>query len=132
MQVQATTQQRHSNEPLLLQYTHRVLKQHPVDLTFFFVPQVVQALRFDLALGRPSIISLKGLPQLALDVIDVVEKRPLRSSVLASISESPMAAYSVACYILQIKDHHNGNIVHIDFGFLFDIDELFISPPPIC
>jgi phosphatidylinositol 4-kinase len=25
----------------------RVLEQHPVDLTFFFVPQVVQALRTD-------------------------------------------------------------------------------------
>ncbi|KAG2135222.1 uncharacterized protein EDB93DRAFT_1242600 [Suillus bovinus] len=40
-------ERRHGNNPFLLQYAHRVLKQHFVDLTFFFVPQVVQALRFD-------------------------------------------------------------------------------------
>ncbi|KZT09606.1 atypical/PIKK/PI4K protein kinase [Laetiporus sulphureus 93-53] len=38
---------RYNNDAVLLQYAHRVLEQHPVDLTFFFVPQIVQALRYD-------------------------------------------------------------------------------------
>ena len=40
-----------------------------------------------------------------------------------------LAAYAVLCYILHIKDRHNGNLlvtthghlVHIDFGFLLGI-----------
>ncbi|EDR14914.1 uncharacterized protein LACBIDRAFT_187897 [Laccaria bicolor S238N-H82] len=40
-------ERRFNNDPLILQYAHRVLVQHPVDLTFFFIPQVVQALRYD-------------------------------------------------------------------------------------
>ncbi|TFK30200.1 atypical/PIKK/PI4K protein kinase [Coprinopsis marcescibilis] len=38
---------RYNNDPVLLQYANRVMAQHPVDLTFFFIPQVVQALRHD-------------------------------------------------------------------------------------
>lgn len=40
-----------------------------------------------------------------------------------------LAAYSVICYLMWIKDRHNGNllvtstgsIVHIDFGFILGI-----------
>jgi phosphatidylinositol 4-kinase len=38
---------KYGNHPLVLQYAMRVLEQYPVELTFFFVPQVVQALRSD-------------------------------------------------------------------------------------
>ncbi|KAK4048808.1 phosphatidylinositol-4- kinase [Microbotryomycetes sp. JL201] len=34
-------------DPVLLQYALRTLEHHPVDLTFFYIPQVVQALRTD-------------------------------------------------------------------------------------
>ncbi|KAI9759442.1 MAG: phosphatidylinositol-4- kinase [Chaenotheca gracillima] len=40
----------YSNHPFIIQYAMRALESHPVDVTFFYVPQIVQALRYD-ALG---------------------------------------------------------------------------------
>lgn len=50
--VQATTyfMPGYGNHPFILQYCVRALDYHSLDITFFYVPQIVQALRYD-ALG---------------------------------------------------------------------------------
>ncbi|KAL8803222.1 MAG: hypothetical protein Q9182_003323 [Xanthomendoza sp. 2 TL-2023] len=40
----------YGNHPFILQYAMRALESHSIDVTFFYVPQIVQALRYD-ALG---------------------------------------------------------------------------------
>ena len=40
----------YGNHPFILQYAMRALGSHPVDVSFFYIPQLVQALRYD-ALG---------------------------------------------------------------------------------
>ncbi|KAK8218530.1 hypothetical protein IWZ01DRAFT_155955 [Phyllosticta capitalensis] len=37
----------YGNHPFIIQYAMRALECHPVDVTFFYVPQIVQTLRYD-------------------------------------------------------------------------------------
>ena len=67
-----------------------------------------------------------------LDLIDFYQikfgepKSKTYKQAIDNLADS-LAAYSLVCYILQIKDRHNGNIlihekdgslIHIDFGFI--------------
>lgn len=38
----------YNNHPLIIQYAMRALESHSVDVTFFYVPQIVQTLRYDI------------------------------------------------------------------------------------
>jgi phosphatidylinositol 4-kinase len=99
-------------------------------------------------MGRAKVNDLLGFFTAKYGGQDTVEFQHARMNFIHS-----MAAYAVACYILQIKDRHNGNImidgeghiIHIgqlrfvqhaqelkrfaDFGFLFDIDEYSSHSP---
>ena len=37
----------YDNHPFVIQYAMRALESHSVDITFFYVPQIVQTLRYD-------------------------------------------------------------------------------------
>ena len=75
-------------------------------------------------MGRAKINDLPDFFRTRYGAEDTVTYQRARLNFIQS-----MAAYSVVCHILQIRDRHNGNImidgeghlVHIDFGFLFDI-----------
>jgi phosphatidylinositol 4-kinase A len=68
---------RYHGDPIILQYAHRVLAQHPVEVTFFFVPQIVQALRYDELGGSscpepvetpPIIVCMQGMSAISFTI----------------------------------------------------------------
>ncbi|GAA5978734.1 hypothetical protein JCM10908_004462 [Rhodotorula pacifica] len=75
-------------------------------------------------MGRAKINDLLSFFTMKFGPVDSADFQRARTHFIQS-----MAAYSLLCYIVQIKDRHNGNIMidgrgcitHIDFGFLFDI-----------
>lgn len=73
-------------------------------------------------MGRAKINDLKSFFLVKYGSADTIEFQQARNNFIQS-----MAAYSLLCYLVQIKDRHNGNIMIDGRGCITHIGELEVS-----
>lgn len=76
-------------------------------------------------MGRAKINDLKSFFVIKYGSPEGIEFQRARTNFIQS-----MAAYSLLCYIVQIKDRHNGNIMIDGRGCITHIGELGHPPSP--
>lgn len=119
----------------LVRRMHQILQASSVD--FYLRPYDIVSLSVDsgvieaipdtvsldvLRRRTSNYISLKDFYERYFGLEDTASYQIARRNFIRSL-----ASYCIICYILQLKDRHNGNIlidnrghlVHIDFGFIF-------------
>ncbi|CAO3608584.1 unnamed protein product [Cunninghamella echinulata] len=101
-------------------YPYRVVATAPGRGVIDVIPQSISRDQ----LGREKVNSIYNYFVAKYGNPNTIKFQKARNNFVQSL-----AAYSVVSYLLQIKDRHNGNImlndtghlIHIDFGFIFDI-----------
>jgi phosphatidylinositol kinase/protein kinase (PI-3 family) len=88
----------YGNHPFIIQYAMRALESHSVDVTFFYVPQIVQTLRYDvLGYVERYIIETAKFSQLfAHQIIWNMKANAYKDEDSQIVSKTPMFALLLA------------------------------------
>ena len=101
----------YGNHPFVIQYANRALDSHSVNVTFFYVPQIVQALRYDvLGYVERYIIEAAKFSQLfAHQIIWNMKANAYKDEDSQVVSTSPLNEWEVACANLSAAGWHETN-----------------------
>ena len=111
---------------LLLSQFEKILREYQIDM--WLTPLCLSSFQYnggsvEVISNSNSIHEIKSF-----DLLKLNQKKFIEKSSIENFLES-LSGYSLVCYLLQIKDRHNANIllnldnrvVHIDFGFLLGL-----------